>query len=272
MITIGGAPLDSLRYGASPINRAYLGADIIWPPDARPLFWPGIQAWWRADARWTLDLDGNGGVVNWRDSKNGYVVSQPVAARRPQWSHSSFAGTPGITFSSMLQTFLTMESVPWQTGLISSGFVCVLDQLTPASKTTSTTIASYGQGPVGQRKAQRLVRVGVNRAGLAIGNGWTEDPYYNPRIDFTGRHSMLAWFQDVGSIANADDSEFAGVSSFALRTPPTGRTRFGCDSLDVPGEFCDAIVRDILVINGMTLGSQQEFLDYVTWSYGRVTP
>lgn len=269
MINFGESPLDSIHLGADSVDRVYYGGSLIWPSDAMPLVWPGVQAWFRADAPWTLNLDGNGKVASWTDSKNGFVVSQVNAANRPEYLAEGFNGLPGIKFTRSLQTYLTSELLPWVTGSDQSGIICVLDQLTPPTHTPSTTIVSYGSGPVGQRKAQRLVRYGSNRGGLAVGNGWTEGPYYNPRVDYTGRHSTMAWFKDVASIANIDKSEFAGVSSFAVRTPPTGRTRIGCDCLDVPTEFCDAIIRDVIIINPDDMLDQQEFFDYIDWAYAR---
>lgn len=269
MINLGEQPLNNIMLGADAVDRAYYGEALIWPSDGMPLIWPGVQAWFRADAPWTMNLDSNGKVISWADCKNGFVVSQPSAANRPEYQPTGFNGTPGVKFTRALQTYLSSELLPWVTGNTQSGIICVIDQQTPPSFTPSTTIVSYGSGPVGQRKAQRLVRYGSNRGGLAVGNGWTEGPYYNPRVDYTGRHSTMAWFKDVASIANIDESEFAGVSSFAVRTPLTGRTRIGCDCLDVPSEFCDAVIRDVIIIRPSDMASEQEFFDYLTWSYAR---
>lgn len=268
-IKIGEVLPSSLFLGANAVERAYIGSEIVWPSDPLPLLLGGTTAWWRADARWTMDLDSQGRVVNWRDMISKRVMTQPEAARRPQYDPASFGGTPGITFSSALQTFLSYEAVPWPTERLSSCMVLVCDQLAPPSDPVTKTLASYGLGPVGQRKAQRIVRAGQSRGGFEIGNGWSTDNFTNPRVSFVGRHSMVIWFGDVSSTSNVDLSVFSGVSSFALRTPTTGgRTRIGADCLDVPTEFCDAVIRDVIIVTGANMGVN-DFQTYVNWSYER---
>ena len=258
--------LGDLRAGSNAVNRAYVGSTIVWPMDSWPLTRPATLAWWRADMRSTLSLSG-GKVTAWRDCVSQYEMTQATDAKRPTYSATSFGGAEGITFGSGL--YLELGSSPWPVNALNSMMLVVCDQLAPVSDTTMHVLASYGATAVGQRKVTRSVQGGINRGGLEIGNGFTVDLFEQARVDFTGRHSVVAYYGDVSSTAGLDDSVFSGTTTLALRTT-TGRTRIGADSDVTPSQYCNAIIRDVLIISGALL-SGTDFADYQAWALGRVT-
>lgn len=259
-----------IAYGAASAQRVYLGPTLLWPPGSGPLDIAATAAWWRADHSGSFDLDGNNKVINWRDQVTGHVLNQATEANRPTYGAASFEGTPGVTFDAAAQTYLTLASSPWPVNALSSMMIVVCDQLTPSSDTSITTLAAYGDTDLAQRKLQRIVAFGSNRAALEIGNTWSVDTFYNPREDYFGPHSVVCWYGDVSSTCNIDDAVFSGVSSFALRTA-TGRTRVGANAAATPGEFASAIIRDVIIVDAALL-TADDFQTYVDWAFGRVTP
>lgn len=262
---IGGEELWNLCLGEDPIDRGYLGEDIVWPVDNWPLTRPATLAWWRSDFYSTLDLSG-GKVVAWRDCVAQRAMVQGDDAKRPTYSQTSFAGSPGLAFGD--EIWLELASSPWPVNADNGLMIVVADQLAPPSDTELKVLASYGDGANGQRKATRSVQAGVNRGGFEIGNSFSTDLFEQARVDYSGRHSLVIYFGDVSSTAGLDDSVFSGVSSFALRTT-AGRTRIGADSASAtPTEFCNAIIRDVLIVSGALLEGD-DFNLFTQWAYER---
>lgn len=260
---IGGEPLWDLRLEEDAIDRAYLGEDIVWPMDNWPLTRPATLAWWRSDFYSTLDLVG-GKVSEWRDCVGQRAAVQATDVDRPVYSETSFANTPGVLFNG---GWLELASSPWPINADNGMMIVVCDQLALPAEAGPDVLAAYGATAVGQRKVTRSVQAGVNRGGFEIGNGFTTDLFEQARVDFSGRHSVICYFGDVSSTASLDDSVFSGTSTLALRTTD-GRTRIGADADTTPTEFCNAIIRDVLIISGALL-SGTDFLDFQTWAYGR---
>jgi hypothetical protein len=264
----GSAKVAALRLGDTLINRAYFGDDVAWPPGSYPLAPAASLAWWRADDAASMTLVG-GKVSEWRDQISGRAMTQATDARRPVYSATSFSGSPGVTFSSSAQTYLSMASSPWPLAGDQAVVIVVCDQLSPASDTAHKTLFAYGNTAFTQRKVQRLVKAGVNRAAAEIGNTFSTYPIYEGTQNFSGIHAVTAFFGDVNTTV-AIEKEFAGVNTLALRTE-AGRTRIGADALATPTEFCDCIIRDVVVVNSFIMKTG-EFDKYVDWAIGRRTP
>jgi hypothetical protein len=262
---IGSNKAGALYLGANEVDRAYYGNTIIWPMGAYPLGPVSTLAWWRADDPDMMTLSG-GKVTQWFDQINGYAMVQGTDARRPVFSATSFNGSPGITFSSSAQTWLEMASSPWPVNDAQSMVFVVCDQLTPASTATVKTIFAYGNTAFTQRKVQRLVRGGANRAAADVGNTFSTYPIYEGTQNFSGRQAVTAFFGDANSTV-ALGKEFAGVNSLAMRTS-AGRTRIGADALAVPTEFCDCIIRDVVVVDSFYI-QPGEFDAFITWAIAR---
>lgn len=264
---VGAGKVDDLRLGANKVARAYLGGICVWPQSSMPLNQPETQldyltpddppfttlAWWRADAPDCFTLDGDK-VVEWRDIAYGIPIRQPVAARRPSWSEASFGGTPGVRFNDALQQFLELGSTPWPLDRNACYLVVIVDQLSPPSDVEHKTIFSYGNTQYTQRKIQRRVVVGFDRATITYGNSFGEYAHMHQPVLFWGRHAVLSFVTDVTTSLGVD-GVFAGLMTQALRTE-AGRTRIGADSLVTAGEFANCIVRDIIIGDGRSLTSE----------------
>lgn len=253
------------------VERGYLGDKIIWPRDSWPLSRPATMAWWRSDIRRLLTLDGSGNVSAWKDLVGGKLMQQATVGSRPQYVPEGFEGKPGVKFT--LGKFLEYGATPWPINAVSSMMLVVCDQLESPINTDLQVLASYGNTAVGQRKIIRSVREGVNRGGFEIGNTWTTDLFEQARVIFSGAHSVVAFFGDVSSTATLDDSVFSGTSSLALRTPSGGRTRIGADSASgTPTQFCNAVIRDVIIIDVALLNGNEDFQNYAKWANKRRVP
>lgn len=253
------------------VERGYLGNQIIWPRDSWPLSRPATIAWWRSDIRRMLTLDGNSKVSSWKDMVAGRLMQQATEAARPEYLPEGFAGYPGVHFT--VNKFLELLSTPWPLAATSSMMIVVCDQLESPLVTDLQVLASYGNTAVGQRKVIRSVREGVNRGGFEIGNEWTTDLFEQSRVIFSGIHSVVVFFGDVSSTATLDDSVFSGTSSLALRTTAGGRTRIGADSEDaLPSQFCNAIIRDVLILDVALLNGNDDFVKFAAWANKRRVP
>lgn len=251
------------------VERAYVGNQIVFPKDSWPLTRPTTVAWWRSDIRRMLTLDANDKVISWKDMIGGRLMAQATEAARPQYEATSFVDAPGVAFT--LNKFLELGTSPWPLNSLSSMMLVVCDQLESPLNTDLQVLASYGDGPVGQRKVTRTVREGVNRGGFEIGNSWTTDLFEQSRVIFTGVHSVVTFFGDVSSTASLDMDVFSGTSSLALRTA-SGRTRIGADSEDaLPSQFCNAIIRDVLILDVALMGPT-DFVDFQAWANKRRVP
>lgn len=252
------------------VERGYVGNKIVWPRDSWPLSRPSTKAWWRSDIRRMLTLDGNGKVQTWKDMVAGHLMQQPTEGSRPQYAPSSFVNTPGVQFGS--GKFMEMGSSPWPINSLSSMMIVVCDQLEPAGNTTLQVLASYGNLWNQQRKVTRSVREGLNRGGFEIGNSWTTDLFEQSRVVFSGVHSVVTFLGDVSSTAALDEGVFSGTSSLALRTA-AGRTRIGADSETTsPLQYCNAIIRDVLILDVALLNGSQDFRDFTDWANRRRVP
>lgn len=265
---VGTGKVAALHVGSDLISRAYLGDEIVYPPGSYPLGSLSTLAWWRADDASSLTLVG-GKVSQWRDQIAGHAMAQGTDARRPVYSATSFAASPGVQFSSADQTYLSMSTSPWPIEGDEGAVLIVCDQLSPASATVPKTIFSYGNTAFTQRKVQRLVVAGVNRAAADIGNTFSTYPIYEGTQNFSGIHAVTAFFGDVNTTV-AIEEEFAGVNTLALRTE-AGRTRIGADALAAPTEYCDCIIRDVVIVDTTTM-KPGEFDRFVDWAIGRRTP
>ena len=252
------------------VERGYVGTKIVWPKDSWPLSRPATKAWWRSDIRRMLTLDGNGKVQTWKDMVSGRLMSQGTVASRPQYDEDSFVDTPGVIFT--FGKFMELASSPWPINALSSMMLVVCDQLATPADTTMHVLASYGNAATQQRKIVRTSRDGVNRGGFEIGNSWSTDLFEQSRVDFSGPHSVTAFFGDVSSTCTLDDSVFSGTSSLALRTA-AGRTRIGADSEGaVPTQFCNAIIRDVLILDVALLNGNEDFVNFAAWANRRRVP
>lgn len=264
---VGAGKVDDLRLGANRVVRAYLGGACVWPQTAMPLDQPVVPldyltpedapfttlAWWRADAPDSFTLDGDK-VIEWRDIAYGIPMRQTVAARRPSWSEASFGGTPGVRFNDALQQFLELGSTPWPLDRKACYLVVIVDQLSPPSDLENKTIFSYGNTQYTQRKIQRRVVVGFDRATITYGNTFGEYAHMHQPVLFWGRHAVLTFVTDVSTSLGVD-GVFAGLMTQALRTEE-GRTRIGSDSLVTASEFANCIVRDVIIGDGRSLTSE----------------
>lgn len=276
---VGDDAVGDLRLGSSQISRAYHGVNLVWPPNSAPLGAPSILAWWRADDLSTITLDGSNRVSQWRDVKEGYVLSQSTAGNRPFYSATEWAGSePGIRFSRTDETYLTMASTPWPMGpqpqhdnqRARTMMLMVVDQLDGAGVSGARTLLAFGNTAVDQLKMQRRVADGVARVAAEVGNGFSTFPETFLDGEFTGRCGIMGLFEDLNTTCALNNS-WSGVCSLAVRTAP-GRTRVGASAANPPSEFASFRVRDIMIGSTLDIETIEEWDMLVAWILNRRDP
>ena len=263
---------DDLKLGDKFVDKALLGSKLVWP---YPLLENSLLAWWSADNPDMMTFNGNK-VMTWKDRIGGKILSQGVDARRPVYSSTAFGGNkPGVSFVAATQQFLEMATSPWPIdnpnptadnyGNAETFMVLNVQCDANVADTNIHTIFAYGDNVNNQRKLQRRVVQGVNRAAVAYGNGFNvEDGYLiNTTVDFSGKHSLIPFFSDVNT-SMVVDGVALGLCTYALRTK-AGRTRMGCSANDVPDEFATCTIRDMIIGDASKL--TQEFWTGL-WPWG----
>lgn len=263
---------DDLKLGDKFVDKAMLGSKLVWP---YPLLEQSIIAWWSSDNPDLMTFNGNK-VATWRDRIGGRVLTQATDARRPTYSATGFGGNkPGVSFVAANQQYMQLNASPWpidqavvtaeQYGNAECFMVLNVQCDALVADASIHTMFAYGDNVNNQRKLQRRVVQGVNRAAVAYGNGFNveDGTLINTSVNFSGKHSLIPFFGDTNTSMVVDGIAL-GLGTYALRTK-AGRTRVGCSANDVPDEFATCTIRDIMIGNAALL--TQSFWEGL-WPWG----
>jgi hypothetical protein len=159
---------------------AALGSDLI-------AYWDADSRYWGSFGRMTIAT----GVSSWKDIVGGYDANQATGSAQPAFSASAFNGGPGVSADGLDDCLTCTDAAllaALPTGATASELWALISQGAAAADTTSRYAHNYGGATTSDRRINRNVVTGVNRARALIGDGVSAASIQGSNVDLSSRH------------------------------------------------------------------------------------
>lgn len=215
----------ALRPVCAPVaGGVTVGGGAIPPPD--PGEWAPLDlgasllAWW--DASQGLTLSGSQ-VSDWTDRKDGLVVSQATASKRPVVQETGFGGAQGIYFDGVDDALLA-GTHPFPINSDGSEIWAVVRQDKPGSETGTINAAAYGNRLVSRASVGSVNRGRLDQSPVVTDNN----------TDFSSSHLIRGRFGSPNKVLTIDTTtpistlwgSATEASAFAMGAHPGGASQF----------------------------------------------
>lgn len=216
--------------------------------DPETLLGASLVAWWRAS-----DLS-DGAVSSWADAIGGLALAQATGDAQPVKAATSFNHAYAGVTADGTDDYLRVEATTGLPTGSDAGEIWVVAQV--QSTSGNRTPFRYGglandtfrtlrvQATTGQARATTsALSAGAESAGSVL-----------------GLHILQGGFSGTQATGRVSGTESAAGTIAALNTSTTRTTLFGTNA-NTPTEFAQAVVSDVMVVNGLLSLSQRQALE-----------
>lgn len=200
-------------------------------------------------------------VTSWTDTVQSFPITQASSGLKPDYSATGLNGNPAVTgdgTDDYLQAAVTALPVAIPTGAAECEMWALVNQPTPSGTPGTATFFNYGStSAINQRRLERVVASGANRAQLNVGGTLVR----NDNVVFTGIHVLRGRVGAATSTLEVD-----GVSSGVgvAVVPATGTNRMAmCSLIAGTVQFSPCAIARVIVTVPLDAGEAASMLAYL---------
>ena len=227
----------------------------LWTPDD---LGSDLLAFWDAEALGSLSLTA-GAVDSWTDTKNGYVLSQSTAARKPTYGATSLSGRPGVTFDGA-DDYLEMAVSPLPIGATPMEAWAIWREDGPTSAISRIIWRYGGSTSPFYRSMLRNNASATQNLSVSAGDGISASASAVRDEDISGVHVLRGLFEAHRVRASVDGSNYTSAS-IAMNTP-AGILRVGASTASTPANFAQGCLGGLLFTKQLTVEKGAYLLDF----------